>query len=309
MSKDEFTIVLFPGSLGSPKKLRLPKRLVKTSLLVSFFLLIGALGSSFHFVKQYLKLQGSEIELAKLRRESKIRKIQVEKFAKQVKNFETEMARLERFEKKLRVITSLENSPKSIEKNWGVGGPFGLSTNSFTTGMGRGAATMVERLSNELGHLENQAKIESISFQELDNFFKNQKSLLSSTPSIWPTRGWVTSNFGFRKSPFTGLREKHEGWDIAARNGSPVRSTADGVVVVEGREYGYGNLVEIDHGYGLVTRYGHNSKHLVKVGDRVKRGQVVSLVGNTGRSTGPHLHYEVLLHGVPVNPKNYILED
>jgi murein DD-endopeptidase MepM/ murein hydrolase activator NlpD len=309
VGKDEFTIVIFPGSLSTPKKIRLPKRFVKISVLVSFVVLIGVLGSSFYFTQQFLRLQGSETELVKLRRESKIRKIQVEKFAQQVKNFETEMSRLERFEKKLRVITALENSPKSIEKNWGVGGPYGLSSNSFTTAMGRGASTMVDRLSNGLDHLSKQAKIESISFQELDNFFKNQKSLLSSTPSIWPTRGWVTSNFGFRKSPFTGLREKHEGWDIAARNGSPVRATADGVVVVEGREYGYGNLVEVDHGYGLVTRYGHNSKHLVKVGDRIKRGQVVSLVGSTGRSTGPHLHYEVLLHGVPVNPKNYILED
>ena len=309
MGKDEFTIVIFPGSLSTPKKIRLPKRFVKISVLVSFVVLIGVLGSSFYFTQQFLRLQGSETELVKLRRESKIRKIQVEKFAQQVKNFETEMSRLERFEKKLRVITALENSPKSIEKNWGVGGPYGLSSNSFTTAMGRGASTMVDRLSNGLDHLSKQAKIESISFQELDNFFKNQKSLLSSTPSIWPTRGWVTSNFGFRKSPFTGLREKHEGWDIAARNGSPVRATADGVVVVEGREYGYGNLVEVDHGYGLVTRYGHNSKHLVKVGDRIKRGQVVSLVGSTGRSTGPRLHYEVLLHGVPVNPKNYILED
>ncbi len=309
MGKDDFTIVIFSGALGAPRKLRLPKRLVKLSVLVSFVVLVGVLGSSFYFTQQYLRLQGGETELVKLRRESKIRKIQVEKFAQQVKNFETEMARLERFEKKLRVITALENSPQSIEKNWGVGGPYGLSTNSFTTAMGRGAATMVERLSNGLEHLGNQAKIESISFQELDNFFKNQKSLLSSTPSIWPTRGWVTSNFGFRKSPFTGLRERHEGWDIAARNGSPVIATADGVVVVEGREYGYGNLVEVDHGYGIVTRYGHNSKHLVKVGDRIKRGQVVSLVGSTGRSTGPHLHYEVLLHGVPVDPKNYILEE
>ena len=309
MGKDDVTIVIFPGSLSVPKKLRLPKRLVKFSILVSFVVLIGFLGSSFYFIQQYLKLQGSEAELVKLRHESKIRKIQVEKFTQQVKNFETEMVRLERFEKKLRVITALENSPRSIEKNWGVGGPYGFSTNSFTTAMGRGAANMVERLSNGLDHLGKQAKIQSISFQELDNFFKNQKSLLSSTPSIWPTRGWVTSGFGFRKSPFTGLREKHEGWDIAARNGAPVRTTADGVVVVEGREYGYGNLVEIDHGYGLVTRYGHNSKHFVKVGDRVKRGQVVTLVGNTGRSTGPHLHYEVLLNGVPVNPKNYILED
>ena len=191
MGKDEVTIVIFPGSLSAPKKLRLPKRLVKFSILVSFVVLIGFLGSSFYFIQQYLKLQGSEAELVKLRRESKIRKIQVEKFTQQVKNFETEMVRLERFEKKLRVITALENSPRSIEKNWGVGGPYGLSTNSFTTAMGRGAANMVERLSNGLDHLGKQAKIQSISFQELDNFFKNQKSLLSSTPSIWPIRGWV----------------------------------------------------------------------------------------------------------------------
>ena len=309
MSKEEVTIVVFPGTSSAPRKMCLPKRIVKIGALISFVALVGFLGSTFYFTNQYLQLQGSEVELANLRRDSKIRKIQVEKFAQQVKNFETEMARLERFEKKLRVITALENSPKSVEKNWGVGGPYGLSTNSFTTAMGRGAAGMVDRLSNGLEHLGRQAKIQSISFQELDDFFKNQKSFLSSTPSIWPTRGWVTSGFGFRKSPFTGLREKHEGWDIAARNGAPVRATADGVVVVEGREYGYGNLVEIDHGYGIVTRYGHNSKHLVKVGDRVKRGQVVSLVGNTGRSTGPHLHYEVLLNGVPVSPKNYILEE
>lgn len=309
MGKDEVTIVLFPGTLRTPKRISLPQSVVKFGVLVSFVVLIGFLGSVFYFSQQYLSLQGSENELVKLRRDSKIRKIQVAKFAQQVKNFETQMARLERFEKKLRVITALENSPKSVEKNWGVGGPYGLSTNSFKTAMGRGAASMVDRLSNGLDHLDRQAKIQSISFQELDDFFKNQKSFLSSTPSIWPTRGWVTSSFGFRKSPFTGLREKHEGWDIAARNGAPVRATADGVVVVEGREYGYGNLVEVDHGYGIVTRYGHNSKHLVKVGDRVKRGQVVSLVGNTGRSTGPHLHYEILLNGVPVSPKNYILEE
>ena len=309
MQKDDFTVVVFPGAMGSPKKFCLPKKFAKIGFAVTGVLFVALIASSVYFVQQYMELQGNETELAKLRKESKIRKIQVEKFSHQVKNFETEMARLERFEKKLRVITALENSPKSVEKNWGVGGPFGLTTSSCNTSMGRGAASMVERLSIGLDHLDKQAKIQSISFQELDNFFKNQKSLLSSTPSIWPTRGWVTSGFGFRKSPFTGLREKHEGWDIAARSGSQVRATADGEVVVEGREYGYGNMVEVNHGYGVVTRYGHNSKHLVKVGDRVKRGQVISLVGSTGRSTGPHLHYEVLLHGVPVSPKNYILED
>jgi murein DD-endopeptidase MepM/ murein hydrolase activator NlpD len=151
--------------------------------------------------------------------------------------------------------------------------------------------------------------VQVVSFQQLDEFFKNQKSLLSSTPSIWPTRGWVTSGFGMRKSPFTGLNETHKGWDIGARMGSQIRTTADGVVVVAGRKSGYGKMVEIDHGYGISTRYGHNSKNLVEVGDRVKRGALIGMVGSTGRSTGPHLHYEVLLNGVPVNPKNYIFEE
>lgn len=309
MNKDVYSIIVFPGATGSPKQIQIPKRWFRASIAGVLILLVGIAGSSAYLSQRYFQLVGDEAELIELRRESKIRKIQVEKFAHQVKNFESEMTRMARFEKKLRVITALEDSPQAVAKNWGVGGSYGLSSHSLTTSLAREARSLTDKLSNNLSHLTTQARIQTISFQELDDFFKNQKSLLLATPSIWPTRGWVTSSFGFRKSPFTGLREKHEGWDIAARAGSAVRTTADGLVVVQGREYGYGNMVEVDHGYGLVTRYGHNSKHVVKVGDRVKRGQIIALVGNTGRSTGPHLHYEVLLNGVPMNPKNYILED
>ncbi|MEE9259236.1 MAG: peptidoglycan DD-metalloendopeptidase family protein [Nitrospinaceae bacterium] len=309
MNKDQYTIVIFPGAIEKPRKIQVPKRFARLAMSAVLALVVGITGYSFYFSNKYVQLVNDQGELTELRRESKIQKIQVEKFAQQVKNFETDMSRLERFEKKLRVITALEDSPKSVEKNWGVGGPYGLTSHSFSTSLAREARSMAEKLSSDLSHLTKQAKIQTISFQELDEFFKNQKSLLSATPSIWPTRGWVTSGFGFRKSPFTGLREKHEGWDIAARSGAPIRSPADGIVVVSGREYGYGNMIEIDHGYGIVSRFGHNSKHLVKAGDRVKRGQLIALVGNTGRSTGPHLHYEVVLNGVPVHPKNYILEE
>jgi murein DD-endopeptidase MepM/ murein hydrolase activator NlpD len=310
MVKDEnYTIVIFPGMTGSPKTFTVGKKFISVSLISALVFVVGISGLSYFFGKKYFNFVGNTGEVSELRRDAKVRKIKVEELSQRIKNFESKMARLERFENKLRVITALEDSPKSIEKNWGLGGPYGLTTNSYTTILEKGAASMVERLHNELDQLDRQAKIETISFQELDEFFKSQKSLLSSTPSIWPTRGWVTSSFGFRKSPFTGLREKHDGWDIGARLGSNVRVTADGIVVVAGREHGYGKLVEIDHGYGIVTRYGHNSKNIVKVGDRVQRGQKIALVGNTGRSTGPHLHYEVRLHGVPVNPKNYILED
>ena len=307
--KEFYTLVFFPGTTGSPKRMQISKRWFRVGAYSALILIISLTASSAFLFHRYFQLVDDEVELTELQRSSKIRKIQVEKFAQQVKNFESEMIRLERFEKKLRVITALEDSPRAASKNWGVGGSYGLPTRSLTTSLANEAKSLADKLSNNLGHLTAQAKIQTISFQELDDFFKNQKSLLLATPSIWPTRGWVTSNFGFRRSPFTGLRERHEGWDIGARSGSAIRSTADGVVTVAGREHGYGKMMEVDHGYGLVTRYGHNSKNLLKAGARVKRGQIIALVGNTGRSTGPHLHYEVLLNGVPMNPKNYILED
>ena len=309
MNKEDYSIVFFPGTAASPKRFRISRRWFRIYGYSALVILLGVVSTFIYFSQKYYYLANDEIELTELRRESKIRKVQAEKIATQMKNLESEMARLGRFEKKLRVITALEDSPQNSEKNLGVGGSYGLSSYSLTTALTHESKALANRLSNNLGHLTTQAKIKTISLQELDHFFKNQKSFLQSTPSVWPTRGWVTSGFGYRKSPFTGLREKHEGWDIGARSGSAVRATADGMVTVAGRERGYGKLIEIDHGYGVVTRYGHNSKNLIKVGSKVKRGQIVALVGNTGRSTGPHLHYEVLVNGVPANPKNYILED
>jgi murein DD-endopeptidase MepM/ murein hydrolase activator NlpD len=309
VDKEDYSVVFFPGTTASPKRFRISRHWFRVCGYSALVILLGVVSTFVYFSQKYYYLASDEIELTELRRESKIRKIQAEKIATQVKNLESEMARLGRFEKKLRVITALEDSPQNSAKSFGLGGAYGLSSYSLTTSLAHESKALGKRLSNNLGHLTTQAKIKAISLQELDNFFKNQKSFLQSTPSIWPTRGWVTSGFGYRKSPFTGLREKHEGWDIGARSGAAVRATADGMITVAGRERGYGKLIEIDHGYGVVTRYGHNSKNLLKVGSNVKRGQIVALVGNTGRSTGPHLHYEVLVNGVPANPKNYILED
>jgi len=309
VNNEEYTIVVFPSSTSKPKKYSVSDKFIRKGMVafISLFVIFAGIGT--YIVNDYFELRDNAVDVAHLKREAKIQKVKVDQFSQALKNFESELARLERFENKLRVITSLEDSPKSVDKNFGVGGPYGLSTHSLNSALEKESNAMMDRLMNDLGNLNNQVKLQSISFQELDEYFKGQKSLLSATPSIWPARGWVTSGFGLRVSPFTGLREKHEGYDIGARHGSDVRATADGVVVVQGRETGYGNMVELDHGYGMRTRYGHNSKNLVKVGDRVKRGQVIAQVGNTGRSTGPHVHYEVLLNGVPVNPKNYILED
>jgi murein DD-endopeptidase MepM/ murein hydrolase activator NlpD len=117
----------------------------------------------------------------------------------------------------------------------------------------------------------------------------------------------VSSSFGYRLSPFTNEREFHRGVDISARMKTKIIAPADGIVTSVGRTYGYGNRVTISHGYGMKTVYGHLHSSLVKKGDHVKRGQEIALLGNTGRSTGPHLHYEVHLNDVPVDPFRYIL--
>ena len=142
---------------------------------------------------------------------------------------------------------------------------------------------------------------------ELLEFLRDQKSMLACTPSVWPTRGWISSGFGYRISPFTNEREFHQGLDIATRMNSVIVAPADGVISSAGWEYGFGRVVTLSHDYGLKTKYGHLAETLVKKGQYVKRGQKIALVGNTGRSTGPHLHYEVHLKGVPVNPLRYIL--
>ena len=136
-----------------------------------------------------------------------------------------------------------------------------------------------------------------------------RQSLLKATPAISPAKGWVTSNFGYRISPYTNTTVFHQGLDIAASPGTPVRATGSGVVTYTGYDAGYGKLVSIDHGYGILTRYGHNAEIFVVMGQKVKRGDVIATVGNTGRSTGPHLHYEVRLNSIPINPKNYILSN
>ncbi|MFQ5877051.1 MAG: M23 family metallopeptidase, partial [Acidobacteriota bacterium] len=147
------------------------------------------------------------------------------------------------------------------------------------------------------------------SLRVLDMAFQKQAMLLSSTPSIYPVRGLMGNGYGWRRDPFTGMRDFHQGLDIVAPIGTKVVAPADGIVTRVGRMGGFGNSIFISHGYGIVTRYGHLQAAKVRVGQRVKRGDVVGLVGSTGRSTGPHLHYEVLVHQRHVDPVKYILEE
>jgi murein DD-endopeptidase MepM/ murein hydrolase activator NlpD len=141
----------------------------------------------------------------------------------------------------------------------------------------------------------------------LENLLLDRKLNAAVTPSGWPVGGgWISSGFGVRADPFSGHQAVHDGVDIASHLGSPVLAVGDGVVSHSGEKAGYGVLVEVTHESGLITRYAHTSATLVKVGDRVKKGQSIALVGSSGRSTGPHLHFEVVRNGRAVNPMKYL---
>ncbi len=153
----------------------------------------------------------------------------------------------------------------------------------------------------------NNANQNALRLQKLLSTLSQQKSLLASVPSISPLDGWVTSSFGSRESPFTKERDVHMGLDIAAPVGSPFYAPADGVVIFSGIKDGFGNFIMIAHGYGVISRFGHNAENLVEPGQKVMRGEQIGTVGMTGRTTGPHLHYEVMLNGANVDPSRFIL--
>lgn len=230
---------------------------------------------------------------------------QIQHFAKDINRLQETLAGLQRFEKKVRIIANLETGTEG-EGVFGIGGSLpedidpGLELEEHHNGL-------VREMHQQVDHLEHAATVQGERFESLIDTMKGQVNLLAATPAIRPTGGWITSGFGYRSSPFTGLKEFHKGIDIANRKGTPVIATGDGLVAFAGRKGFLGNMLVIDHGHGMVTRYAHLSKISVKRGAKVHRGDTVGAIGASGRSTGPHLHYEVLLNGVPVNPKKYIL--
>jgi len=166
--------------------------------------------------------------------------------------------------------------------------------------------TLVRLLHRSLEYLNLEIVRMRRGMSQIHKHLKIQRGLFASTPSIWPIKGRLSSHFGYRRSPFTGEREFHNGIDIAAKRNSPVVAPADGIVISVGRNRLAGRVLSIKHRDGLITKYAHLQKIIVKKGQYVKRGEKVALVGNSGRTTGPHLHYEVHIKGVPVNPFPYI---
>jgi murein DD-endopeptidase MepM/ murein hydrolase activator NlpD len=166
---------------------------------------------------------------------------------------------------------------------------------------------LVLQVQNDLSKLQTEAVSQERSLEELSEVANQKSARWASMPSVWPVKGWITSGFGPRVSPFTGQPAMHEGLDIGAAPNAPVQAPAAARVSAMGFDSKMGNMVRLDHGYGFETQYAHLAKILVKNGQRVKRGDIIGLVGSTGLSTGPHLHYLVKVNNQAVNPRHYIL--
>jgi len=299
--KEYFTFMFLPGPNERVRTLSISKSALKTALLS----LVAVVVLSLYLVYEYNDAKDKVWELQSVREELMQQKAQVQGFALNLLDYKRQMFLLRDLDTKLRRVVSLGPRDRA-QQVLGIGGPDELGLQNLTQMGEKKQEDALKEMHQELSQLKGAATRQETSLQMLIEYFEDKRSLYASTPSIWPVRGWVTSPFGPRTSPFTGIPTFHEGVDIAAQTGTPIIAPADGVVIKAEFSTGYGNMVEISHGYGIKTVFGHNSRLNVKAGQQVRRGDVISYVGDTGSSTGPHLHYEVRLNGLPVNPVKYL---
>jgi len=307
------TLLVIPDSAGvEVKRLRVPRRWVTLAIGAAASILATLLAVTAHDIY----LLGEMDDMRALRSENVQLRAEVERLEERVQGMGMVVDRVQQFDAQLRRITMLSDP----ERNIGIG-PVGeppsdkgqdpLSAASVGLKrdlLGDDSGRAVDLIRRHLDFLNSETRSTEGRIRNLQMYLEDQHALLSSTPSLRPAEGWKTSQFGFRTDPYTGLKQMHGGVDISCNIGTPVRATGDGQVVWAGPQSAYGNVIIIDHGHNLSSVYGHLSEVGVKVGETVKRGSWIGKSGNTGRSTGPHVHYEIRVGGVPQDPEPYILE-
>jgi murein DD-endopeptidase MepM/ murein hydrolase activator NlpD len=325
-----YTILVVPDRDAKVKKIRIEHRVLVRAVVCAALVLLAFIGAMAH----YFQVVGKVAENGLLRDENRELQDRWREAEQKFAHINDELDRVKRLNANLRHITQLNDPDRKLsiappeptrgEKPEFVGG--GIATEPAQSGMGpvgkadegrmiadgdsrAGPAANDADLLKQLDELGKKVKVQEQEARALKSYFEDQQALLASAPSVWPVRGWVTSDFSVRLDPYTGERVMHEGLDIATAQGTPVHAPADGTVVYAGTEGGYGHVLVLDHGYGLKTRYGHLLRIDVKIGQKVHRGESIAAVGNSGRSTGPHLHYEVRVNGVADNPRKFILEE
>ncbi|MEE8575819.1 MAG: M23 family metallopeptidase [candidate division Zixibacteria bacterium] len=291
------TLLVIPDSQGESRQIS-----IRMGTLYSCALLvIGLAVSAFFFAGKYVSGLVVQQEFSRMEGENERLRSRFEKVRWDLAEADSRYQDLVQKEVALRIIFDLPQI-NTDERKRGIGGPGGKNLYEMTP---------VEKLAYsteiEVDRLLRLSAFELERYDEVEAELTSLKDRLDHTPSIWPTRGWLSRGYGQKHDPFTGYKQLHRGMDVANNSGTQIIATADGRVKSTGTAGSLGKMVVIDHGYGYSTRYGHLSKALVKRGQKVKRGEVIALMGNTGYSTGPHLHYEVWRSGKVLNPRNYIL--
>lgn len=321
--KDAYTVMIFRGSMSGPLKFSFSRSLIRKAIGFGVALLV----IEAVLLSQTVMRIGEIWELKALRAEMASVREQTTTFSNSVNDLKRRLLAMKEVNQRLRLMLGIE-SPKAEAVLDGKGGDSEIPPRGELGSMNQstGDSTEVQPASYEptreeqprdpllsrvqagLTWLQNEAGSEERSLQDLTSVIESKQAKWDATPSIWPVKGWITSGFGKRISPFTGQVSVHEGVDIGAPFNTPVQSPAAGRVVLTGSDPRMGNMIAIDHGYGLETQYGHLAKVLVKSGQKIRRGDVIGLVGSTGLSTGPHLHYHIKSNSHPVDPQRYILD-
>ncbi|NOY89105.1 MAG: M23 family metallopeptidase [FCB group bacterium] len=299
MLKKKLTLMLIPNSEGVLKQFSIYLALVYLSVAVLLILLI----SNFFLSANFFNNKVNTAELRRLRTENKKLKTQYEQMRWDLAEVQDRYQDLVQKEIKIRTMFDLPEI-NNEERQLGIGGP--TSPNAAELSPTEEVAINTE---TKVDHLLRLSAFELEKYGEVEDALLKVKKRLDHTPSIWPTKGWVSRGFGMKYDPFTGYKQMHRGIDIANRTGTPVIATADGIVKQTGVSSGMGKFILLNHSYGFQTRFAHLSKIQVKQGQRIKRGDLIGLMGSTGYSTGPHLHYEVIRNGKFLNPAKFILNE
>lgn len=290
----KYQIVIFKEGKAGSRHLRM-----RGWIGLFVFLFIGAvIACNVWLWQQYVNGQNLGQDLKEAKQVIAEQRRQTLSLAERMQALTKDLDRVKSFDSKLRLMMNMEKDPREIGE--------GEFTSVYLPLHRQELAA--RKMQDFLDKLSESTKLEEVRQQDLLRVLRDNRNVLAVTPTIWPVTGFVSSSFGGRMSPFGRGNQFHKGLDIANRVGTPIIAPAEGTVTLSGHDGAYGNSVEINHGGGIVTKYAHMQRAIVKQGEWVKRGQVLGYIGMTGRTTGPHLHYEVRLNGVPVNPMRYILE-
>jgi murein DD-endopeptidase MepM/ murein hydrolase activator NlpD len=300
-----YSVIIVSDATSTNKEFTVSSTLVRNAVL-GFTLLVIFFG---FIIFHYLTMTLDEQKMKRLEIETQQKRQKISELSSTLEILNQRLKNMEIYKERIMVATGL-TSPLAL-REVGSGGPDTSLDRSPDLAASQAApgSLPLKNLPPQTADIRVQAQKIEDSLKTVEKYVNQQKLQLAATPAIWPTRGYISAVFGNRIHPFTGRWEFHNAIDIATQLGNKVIAPADGVVLIaETREY-YGKMIIIDHGFGYVTRYGHLSGFNVREGQHVKRYDVIGYVGTTGRSNGPHLHYEVRYYEKPMNPMNFILDD